>query len=57
MVLFHGALLMKFLFNVRLDTISNLTLLKGMAFTWRERGASMAPAWRGRGALDLEFFV
>ena len=56
--LFHGALLVDFLFNVRLDTISSLTLLKGMALPWRPHGArrsagvarGIAPAWRSHGA-------
>ena len=50
MVLFHGAFLVEFLFNVRMDTISSLTLLKGMALPWRGRGAPITPAWCGHGA-------
>ena len=48
--LFHGALVVDVLFNVRLDTISSLILLKGMALPWRPRGAGMALSWRGCGA-------
>ena len=47
----YGALLVDFLFNLRLDTISSLTLLKGMALPWRTTWR-LHGAWHGAGVAN-----